>query len=87
MSDFGIWVWNLKTLLSNLKSAPSNLSKYEISRKKKMLGTKNCFFGVFLFKNVLFGYFWTRFFKNSIVIFEITTLKFDQKCLIWVFLH
>ena len=47
------WVilgWNLKTISSYLKSAPSNLANHKIFPKTKM--TK---FGT---KNILFGYFW-----------------------------
>ena len=47
------WVilgWNLKTISSYLKSAPSNLANHKIFPKTKM--TK---FGT---KNTLFGYFW-----------------------------
>ena len=91
----GIFGLELKIkLLSYLKSAPSNLSICKISQrnKKHKFGTKN----------VWFGYFWVRIFKNAIVIFEINTLKFvslqnfakknkntwiwDQKYVIWVFL-
>ena len=44
---------------------------------------------VFLTKNALFGYFWARIFIKTIVIFEISILKFaylqnflkNQKCL------
>ena len=49
--------WNLKIILSYLKSAPWNLSDCKISWKKtKMLklGTKNA----------LFGYFWTGIWKK-----------------------
>ena len=64
MSDFGIWVWNLKTLLSNLKSAPSNLSKYEISRKKKCLGPKIAFLGCFCSKMFYLDIFGLDFSKT-----------------------
>ena len=51
--------------------------------------TKNAIFGYFFTKKTLIGYFWARIFKKTIVIFEISTLKFvyltnftkKQKCL------
>ena len=55
-----IWVflgWNSKTILSYLKSAPSSLSNCEISGKKPKIVK----FGT---KNVLFGYFCARIWKQ-----------------------
>ena len=55
-----IWVfldWNLKTILSYLKSAPSNLSNCKISRKN-ITENQNCInLGT---KYALFGYFWQK---------------------------
>ena len=79
--DLGILGWNLKTILSYLKSAPSNLSDCKILRKNKSawIWDQKYLVCVFLGKN----------FKNTIVIFEISTLEFvclqnfteKQKCL------
>ena len=49
--------WNLKGLLSYLKSASLNLSCCKVSAKVKILT-----FGA---KNVLFGYFWARISKKN----------------------
>ena len=86
-----IWVifgWNLKTIL---KSAPSKLSDCKISRKNKnaWIWDQKCLIWVFLTKNCLIWVFFGKNFKNTIVIFEISTLKFaclqnfteKQKCL------
>ena len=93
--------WDFKTILSYLKSAPSNLSNCKIWRKQKCLNLGN--------KNALFGSFWARILKKTIVMFEISTFEvvqnfvtkqncqklglkmpylgiFDQKDLIWVYL-
>ena len=51
------WARNFKTLLSYLKSAPSNLSNCKIPQKN----TKTPKFGT---KNALFGYFWARISKS-----------------------
>ena len=64
------WARILKMLLSYLKSAPSNLSIWKISRKKKSclnLGPKIPYLGVF-----------RLVFSKSIVIFEISSFEFDQ---------
>ena len=52
--------WNLKKLMSYLKSTPSNLSKYQKSSKTTTItaATKN---GT---KNALFRHFWARILKN-----------------------
>ena len=49
MRDQVFWGWNLKIILSYLKSAPWYLSGYKISWKMKMpkLGAKNALFGYF----------------------------------------
>ena len=66
-----IWVflgWNLKKILSSLKSAPSNLSVCKISQKNKKyqnLGPKMHDLGTFGLE-----------FENNFVIFEINTLEF-----------
>ena len=58
--------WNLKTILSYLKSASWNLSNRKNSGKKCLsLGTKIRFSGIFGMK-----------FENNVVIFEISTLEF-----------
>ena len=85
--------WNLKTILSYMKSAPSNLSNCKISRKKQNclnLGPKMFYLGIFGLK-----------FQKTSVIFEISTLEFvklrnlvkkwkfliwNEKCFIWIFL-
>ena len=59
-----IWVflgWNLKMILSYLKSAPLIMSNSRINEIRKMpkFGTKN----------VLITYFWAKHFKTIIVIF------------------
>ena len=81
-----------------LKSAPANLSNWNILRKKKMpkFENKNPFMGFFI-KSALFWYFWAGILRKTIVIFEISTLKYvylqiwqkskdaqmwNQKCLI-----
>ena len=54
-----IWVFlrcHLKTILSYLKSAPSNLPSFKISSKIKI--------SKFETKTALFGYFWARILKN-----------------------
>ena len=65
MPYFDFLGWNLKIILSYLKSAPSNLSNCKISRKNKMLkfGTKNVYLRIFGLE-----------FLNTIVIFKIGTL-------------
>ena len=50
------WARILKKLLSDLKSAPLNLSKCKICEKIKM--------PKFGSKNALFGYFWARTLKK-----------------------
>ena len=50
------WAWNLKTILSYLKSAPSYLSTCKFSRKEKKIPK----FGT---KNAWFGYFWVTILK------------------------
>ena len=60
--------WNLKTILSYLKSAPSNWSNCKTLRKNKKclnLGPKKPYLDIFGLE-----------FKKNIVIFEISTLKF-----------
>ena len=87
MPDLDNFGWNLKTILSYLKSTPSNLSNAKFGRKTKMpkFGTKNALFGHFWPKMLYLGIFdqkcliWLflgKNFKNTIVIFEISTLKF-----------
>ena len=49
--------WHLKIILSYLKSAPSNFVNYKISWKNRNRLNRGP-------KNALFGYFWTRTFKN-----------------------
>ena len=72
------WARILKTLLSYLKSAPSNLSICKISQKKQKcwnLGPKMAYLGIFDQKClvwVLLG----KNFKDTIVILEISTPKF-----------
>ena len=78
MSKFGtknalfgyFWARISKKLLPYLKSAPSNLSNYKISRKKQKclnLGPKMPFWGIFGLE-----------FQKTILIFEISTPKFAK---------
>ena len=89
-----IWVflaWNLQTILSHLKPAPST-KMLKFGTKKSLVWV---YFGwnlktilpylksgnstkihEFGTKNVWFGYFWARIKKNPIAIFEISTLRF-----------
>ena len=60
------WARTLIKLLWYLKSAPSNLSFCQISRKKPIF--------LNLDQNAWFGYFWVGI-ENIIVIFEISTFK------------
>ena len=56
--NLGPKIWNLKKLLSHLKSSPLNLSNCKISQKKKKrlnLGLKMPYF--------ILGYFWARILK------------------------
>ena len=71
MPHLSTFDWNLKMILSYLKSAPSNLSNCKISRKNK----KKLKFGI---KNTLFGYFWARISKNYCHIWN----QLPQICLI-----
>ena len=70
-NDLFIWVlldWNLKRILSYLKSASLNLSTCKILGKKQKclnLVPKMPYLGIFGLE-----------FENSIVIFEISTLEF-----------
>ena len=52
--------WNLKKLMSYLKSTPSNLSKYQKLSKTATITTTT----ESETKIALFGYFWGRIFKN-----------------------
>ena len=56
MSVMGIMGQDLKTILSYLKSAPSNLSNWKLAEKTK--------FPKFGTKNALFGFIWGRILKN-----------------------
>ena len=60
MSFLNVLDWNLKKLVSYLKSTPSNLSKYQTSSKTTTITatTEN---GT---KIALCGYFWCRILKN-----------------------
>ena len=61
------WVRILKKYYYIMKSlTPSILPNCKILRKMSTFGTTNA----------LFGYFWARILKKTIVIFEISTLKF-----------
>ena len=55
--------WNLKTILSYLKSTPSNLSNCKISRENKnaCIWDQRCFIWVFLTKNTIFLFFRLEF--------------------------
>ena len=44
--------------------------------KMPKIGTQKCHFGVFLTYNALFGCFWARVFKKTIVLFQISKLEF-----------
>ena len=69
MPYLGNFGQNFEKLLSNLKSAPSNLSVSKILQKIKMLKFRN--------ESALFGYFWARTYQlEAIVIFEISTPNF-----------
>ena len=59
--------WNLKPILSYLKSAPSNLSKWKISGKNKCLnfGPKMPYLGIFGLE-----------LENNIIMFKVSTLEF-----------
>ena len=63
-----LWDWNLKKLLSHLKSKPLDLSKCKVSCKTKKLWVRNqkCLILVLLGEN----------FKKKTVILEISTLEF-----------
>ena len=70
-ADFFVWdllKWSLKKLLSYLKSAPSNLSKWKVSCKlKTQSANKMPYFGVSMSKC-----------KKSVVIFEINSFEFAK---------
>ena len=64
--------------MSYLKSVPSNLCNCKILLRNKnaKIWEQKDHFWVFLTKNALFGYFWARILKKTIVRFEISTLEF-----------
>ena len=65
-------------MLSYLKSAPSNLSNSKIlwNNENALIWDQNCLIWVFLTKKCLIWVFLGKKFKNTIVIFESSTLKF-----------
>ena len=67
----------MKNIWPYLKSAPSNLSNCKIWRKNKFrkFQKKMLYLGIFQRKCLICVYLWQNF-QNTIVIFEISTVKF-----------